>query len=283
MPDESPIIILGAGRSGTNLLRDIVCSFDGYATWPCDEINYIWRHGNRTAATDELQPSDAGADVKRYVRRAFAKQCARADGATVVEKTCANSLRVGFVSQIFPHARYLFIMRDGRDVVASAMERWTANLDVRYLIQKARFVPPSDLPYYLVRYARARRERFTNTDGRLGSWGPRFAGMDMLLKSARLAEVCAHQWRACVESAATQLEQYVDPENVFHLKYEDMVQTPKAEVGRLQSFLGARIRLELPAISSRSVGRWNNVLTAEDRASVASIVAPALELNGYTP
>jgi len=37
---NTDIIIVGAPRSGTNMLRDVLTSFDGVCTWPCDEINY---------------------------------------------------------------------------------------------------------------------------------------------------------------------------------------------------------------------------------------------------
>ena len=30
---------------GHNMLRDVLTKLPGVATWPCDEINYIWRHG----------------------------------------------------------------------------------------------------------------------------------------------------------------------------------------------------------------------------------------------
>jgi len=49
-----PIIIVGAGRSGTNMLRDLLAQLPEFSTWPCDEINYIWRHGNRGFETDEF-------------------------------------------------------------------------------------------------------------------------------------------------------------------------------------------------------------------------------------
>ena len=38
----------------------------------------------------------------------------------MVEKTCANTLRLPFVDKVLPEARYLHIVRDGVDVVASA-------------------------------------------------------------------------------------------------------------------------------------------------------------------
>ena len=46
MFDFIPLIIIGAGRSGTNILRDSLCKVDGVVTWNCDEINPLWRHGN---------------------------------------------------------------------------------------------------------------------------------------------------------------------------------------------------------------------------------------------
>ena len=125
MTDPAPVVVVGAGRSGTNLLRDLVCSFPGLATWPCDEINYIWRHGNRDAPTDELTADDARPEVVRYVRRAFDRQRRRAGGDAVVEKTCATTLRVAFAHRIVPEARFVVIVRDGRDVTASAMQRTT--------------------------------------------------------------------------------------------------------------------------------------------------------------
>ena len=41
----------------------------------------------------------------------------------VVEKTCANSLRVPFVETVAGPAKDVFLVRDGMDAVASALER----------------------------------------------------------------------------------------------------------------------------------------------------------------
>ena len=54
MKSRSDVVIIGAPRSGTNMLRDILSTFEGVATWPCDEINYIWRHGNMSYPSDEI-------------------------------------------------------------------------------------------------------------------------------------------------------------------------------------------------------------------------------------
>ena len=123
------------------MLRDLLNEMPQFATWPCDEINYIWRHGNRGFETDEFTRSMADTDTANFIRNQFASFGKRHPGTTIVEKTCASSLRCGFIHEIFPKARFVNIIRDGRDVAASASLRWNAKLDVGYILKKARYVP----------------------------------------------------------------------------------------------------------------------------------------------
>ena len=195
------VVIIGAARSGTNMLRDVLTSLDGVDTWPCDEINYIWRHGNIRWPNDEIPAERATAQVSAYVNRAFYDIRRSTGAATIVEKTCANSLRVPFVQRIVPDARYVFIVRDGVDAAVSASQRWSAALDLPYLAKKTRYVPVSDLPYYASRYAAARVHRLTSRERRLSTWGPRFDGMDDALAQHDLLTVCGLQWQRSVELA----------------------------------------------------------------------------------
>ena len=117
--EGSPVVIVGAPRSGTNMLRDVLARLSGVATWPCDEINYIWRHGNLRYPSDEFPPELARPAVQRYVDRQFDWVSRHYDADVVVEKTCANSLRVPFVDRVVPEARYVFIRRNGLDAVDS--------------------------------------------------------------------------------------------------------------------------------------------------------------------
>ncbi len=80
------------------MLRDVLTGLPGFATWPCDEINLVWRHGNRDHPSDELAAEHAPPRGARLRPRAGSTGSARKyDAAVVVEKTCANSLRVEFV------------------------------------------------------------------------------------------------------------------------------------------------------------------------------------------
>lgn len=279
------VIIIGAPRSGTNMLRDVLCTLDGVATWPCDEINYIWRHGNVGYRSDEFVPSMARPSVIKYICRRFGWVARRYRAHTVVEKTCANSLRVPFVDRVVPEARYLFIYRDGFDAVGSAMKRWKADLNIPYLARKARFVPATDLPYYALRYLWNRMYRLLSREQRLAFWGPRLDGMRELLDKHSLEEVCALQWRRCVDLAGEAFSRMPD-EQVCRISYEHFVKRPVGELGRISEFLGLEgsevgLANAVADVSAESVGRGRQELGEDLVNRLAPLIADTQQAMGY--
>jgi hypothetical protein len=283
--DFQPVIIIGAARSGTNMLRDALTRLPRVATWPCDEINYVWRHRHARFPTDELRPEHATPPDCAYIRSVFASLAQDTNANWVVEKTCANSLRVEFIRKVLPEAKFVFLVRDGRDVVASALKRWHVGLDLRYTLRKARFVPARDLPFYAWQYLRRRAHRHVSRERRLASWGPRFVGMDDLLKNCSLAEVCAEQWRQCVERAALGLEA-VSADRLCTIRYEDFVRSPVREFSRICSFLGASVSSDqvtrlLRQVSESSIGNWRAQLDPNQLTLVMARLGTTLEKWGY--
>ena len=280
-----PVIIIGAPRSGTNMLRDVLTSMEGLGTWPCDEINYIWRHGNVTHETDELSPQMATDPVKRYIDRQFESLQTRYALQTVVEKTCANSLRVPFVDAVMPEARYLFIHRDGLDAVGSALQRWKARLDFGYLLAKARYVPISDLPYYGFRYLGNRVFRLLSREKRLAFWGPSFSGLKEALDQYSLEEVCALQWQRCVNLSESAFAN-MPADKVVRVGYESFVANPETELQRILAELDlsydeAAVRAATAAVSDRSVGKGRDALDTKKRRQIEKLVGPTLARYGY--
>ena len=281
---SAPTIIIGAGRSGTNALRDALCTLRDFHTWPCDEINYIWRHGNKEVATDQFSRSHARPEVASFIREAFAQEARKDQTATLVEKTCANSLRVGFVHEVFPEAQFVHITRDGRDVAASAIDRWTAPLDVPYLAAKARYVPKTDLPYYASRYLGSRVAKVRSSEDRLSWWGPKFEGMEHLTPETPLVEVAARQWERCVALSVEQLA-LVPQEQVLNVRYSDLVEDPRNTLATITEFLGkdigdSALSIAANTIRAGSVGKWRSALSAEQIEMIAPIVDPALAMIG---
>lgn len=281
-----PVIILGAARSGTNMLRDVLTKLPSFGTWPCDEINYIWRHGNIMYPTDELPPEAATETIQAFIRRAFNWVAQQYNVRYVVEKTCANTLRIGFVNRIIPDAQFIHIIRDGRDVVASARKRWSASLDIPYLMRKARFVPLRDLPYYSTRYLWNRVYRITSPESRLAFWGPRFEHFDQIVQQHSLIEVCAFQWHRSMEKATQDLA-HIAPHRVYQLHYEHFVANPTTELVHIGRFLGLEIREDalsplVQDVSPKSVGNWQKQLTSDDLQRIEPIIGETLRQYGYS-
>ena len=280
------IVIIGAPRSGTNMLRDILCQFDKVSTWPCDEINYIWRHGNLSHPSDELPEKLATSSIKNYIRRRFNWVAEKNKASFVVEKTCANSLRVPFVDEVIRDAKYIYIVRDGLDVIGSARLRWTAKLDVPYIFRKMRFVPLLDLPYYALRYLRSRVYRLLSSDNRLEFWGPSLKGMDLLLKKYNLNEICALQWKKCVDYSDLAFSKIPD-NKVYKLRYEDFVESPVQELIKIIDFIGlnvpdSTIKDSVKSVSSKSVGKGREKLTSVDKDSLMKIIDDTMVKHGYS-
>lgn len=281
----SPVIIIGAPRSGTNMLRDVLCKVDGISTWPCDEINYIWRFGNSRFETDEFTAAMATERTSKYIRRAFTKLAGATSNDIVLEKTCANSLRVGFVDEIFPQCKYIYIVRDGVDVVGSSAKRWAAKLDLKYLIKKARYVPASDVAYYAIKYLKSRVHKVISKQGILSVWGPKFEGLRELPQDIGVQEVCAHQWKQCVKRSEEAFNN-ICSSRVLKVKYESFVENPANELERIFSFLALEVDKEkvlslTGGISSASVGKGRLQLAPDEIEKIESIAAVELKAQGY--
>lgn len=284
-PRFQPVIIIGAARSGTNMLRDCLTRFDRIETWDCDEINLIWRHGNRDFPSDELTTAQATAKSARYIRGVFARLAKATDACYVVEKTCANSLRVPFVDALFPDALYLYIVRDGRDAAASAMKRWHAPVDIGYIAKKARYVPVTDIPYYGVRFVLNRVHQLIDQDKRQAYWGPRIYNLEHHAGAYSPAELSARQWAATV-AASEAAFQTIDDARVLRLTYERFVAEPAAEMARVFDFLrcsatSEQIQSLVYDVRYRSIGNWKTSLSSEDQWVVQAICQPQLEELGY--
>lgn len=282
---KPPIIIIAAGRSGTKILRDMLCTHSKLVTWPCDEINPIWRYGSARYPTDELPPERATPKVKSYIHSKFEKILNRCGGERAVEKTCANSLRVEYVFRVFPAAQFIHLIRDGRDVVASARRRWSGEAELEYMLRKARWIPLADIPYYGFQFAWNRLYRLLNSEKQLQTWGPRFSGIDELARTKSLIEVCGIQWAKCIEAARRGLG-VVSSSQVFEIKYEALVQDPVESFGRIFEFCGLeyeeRSRTAIQqVVTTANAGKWQKELSGEDLDRLMSHIHVTLEREGY--
>ncbi|MEP5220293.1 MAG: sulfotransferase, partial [Lentilitoribacter sp.] len=222
------------------MLRDAMCRLPYFETWDCDEINPIWRHGNIAYPNDEFSPEMATRPVNHFIRNRFLKEWKRSGQPQfLLEKTCANSLRVGFVDKVLPEAKYIFLVRNGLDVVASAQKRWRGDMEVEslpYYWSKVRNTPIFDLPIYGLRFLQARISMVLGTKDHMSFWGPKFSELTKLPPSMPLEELCALQWQACIENSLRDFA-LMDGQKHLTLRYEDFVSSPEQQLGKILDFL----------------------------------------------
>jgi hypothetical protein len=130
---RQPIFIGGQRRSGTTLLRALLNRHSNIACGP--ESKFV-QHPTFLAWHDQLS-NEWAERVERYgfgqreVDQAMAalvddlfSRYARKQGKTRwAEKTPTNILRIDYVFRLFPHAKFLHIIRDPRDTFCSIRHR----------------------------------------------------------------------------------------------------------------------------------------------------------------
>jgi hypothetical protein len=199
-----PVFVVGAPRSGTATLGDVLGSHPEAVF--VREPRLLWRHGNESGS-DLLRPADARPEVRDHIRATFAELVRAGGGRRLVEKSPSNSLRIPFVHEVFPDALFVHIIRDGPDCIAAIRRKWVetphgANRRQRDRIRRhLREVQWRRAPRHAAELARQLLpRRFAPVVG-ARQWGPRIPGLDGLVRDLDLLEVCALQWRTCVELA----------------------------------------------------------------------------------
>jgi Sulfotransferase family len=281
---QKPIIILGAARSGTKILRDVLGASEFIKTVPYD-VSYIWRHGNESQLDDALSERQAGPAQKVFIRKHLCRlaKLTESENAHLLEKTVGNTLRVDFVNAIFPDAKYIHLIRDGRAVSESAMRMWNAPPDYRQLLVKLK-----SMPFGNARYGAWFARNFIKglASGRQGGrvWGPRYPGIFEDESALPLSEVCAKQWAHSISYTRASLDK-LDPGRVFEMRYEDFVRQPQ-RILDLADFLslpdpGLVQRSYEANVESTSVDKWRQRLSLQDQQCIERVAGETLCELGY--
>ena len=262
--DIKPIVIIGAPRSGTNILRDTLTKIPSIKSWDCDEIPYIWLYGNKNSLTDVLKPDMLNSKIKNFIRYKISDLAKKKKVNYIVEKTCANSLRVDYIDQIIPESKYIFIQRDPLDAISSTMLRWNSKFDLKYTIKKFKYVPRLDIPFYSYKFLINRFYRKKNKN-RLKFWGPRFMNEEKLL-GLSVEEIAAMQWAYCIKLAKKSLYK-MKKNKVFYLTYEKFVNEPESTINEIMKFIGIDVESEflIPEIRKDSIGKGNRILSQSQK------------------
>jgi hypothetical protein len=254
--DPAMVFVVGCPRSGTTFTAGAIGSVPGY--FDLGEVNRLKAavpdlHGACRAGLEAEVTAELGRVLRRAQRVAFAA------GRRGVEQTPEATFLIGPLSKAFPAAQFVHLVRDGRDVVASLVERG-------WLAPDRGGVDDAGLP--VGRYARF------------------WVEPDRAREFEESSEVrrCAWAWRRYESTAASELAR-LDPARVVHVRYEELAAAPADVAARVGDTLGgaptAAFVQAFSGMHAASVGRHERVLTPAQVAEVRTEVGDLLQELGY--
>jgi hypothetical protein len=141
---DRPVFIVSPPRSGSTLLFETLAGAPGLFTTGGENHAAIetipglqLRH--RDFDSNRLQAADATPEVVRELRARFLDKSRDRDGRApagrfrLLEKTPKNALRIPFLMAAFPEARFVYLYRDPRQVIASMIDAWLSGHFRTYL------------------------------------------------------------------------------------------------------------------------------------------------------
>jgi Sulfotransferase family len=244
--EERLVFVVGSPRSGTTFTGSALGSLPGFVD--LDEVQ-PWK-----AAIPELlgHPDD---EVARRLRGILerVRRLGLVRGLRGVEQTPETSFVLPAALQAYPEAVAVHVIRDGRDVATSLLERgWLS------------------------------AERSGADDARL-AFGPhaRFwvePGREEEFSRVSDATRAAWAWRRYVTAAGAM------PERTVEVRYEQLVAAPSAAAEPVAAAIGVETGLVADAfarVHDRSAGRWRRDLSADQLADVEREAGATLVALGY--
>jgi len=244
--EERLVFVVGSPRSGTSITASVLGSLPGFVD--LDEVQ-PWK-----AAIPELldRPQDETARRLRTILERV-RRLAFASGLRGVEQTPETSFVLSAALRAYPQAVAVHVIRDGRDVATSLLERGWLSAS-RTGADDARLAYGSHPRFWV---ERERREEFSQvSDATRAAWA----------------------WRRYVTAAGAV------PERTVELRYEQLVADPAAAAVPVAGALGVAPELvaeRLARVHDRSAGRWRRDLTPDQLADVEREAGATLVSLGY--
>lgn len=272
-PPHQPIFVLGSPRSGTTMLFEVLKRSSEVASMD-RESHVLWNAFHDGRPRRGQHQATAPSAITPLERRAlyWAIQ-GISSGRRYLDKAPQNSLRVDYLNDLFPDARFVFLKRDGRACVSSLITAWKSRTGP---------FPGWESPAPLsIRGYNANRWKFVMPPG----WEEYAFG------GRALEQVCAFQWKACNEAILASRTR-IPSDRWLELTYEGFVEAPGATTAWLLDRLGLSPDEEVLAYAGdlnshvvRAVepprpDKWREENPAEVEA-VLPMIVPTMKRLGY--
>ena len=298
------VFIVGSPRSGTTILGELLDKHAQISQWY--EPYFIWDRFFRTAPDDERTEADASPKVRKWIYRNFARYKTKKNCLVLIDKSPRNSLKIPFILKIFSQAKFIHLLRDGRDVTLSINKEWLRRQNIIENPQsKGRFNYGE--AYRVIRKFLSRQQFFKDKiralwfethghfinkkkhlnrlrwKGEIG-WGPRFRQWERIYEQSSLLQFNAYQWLNCVQRIETDWK-FIQKNNRFIVRYEELIQTPRQKITEILEFLGLDATEtffeSLPALKANNYNKWKTEFSNEELREISPILTLQLKMFGY--
>jgi hypothetical protein len=228
---DSPIFILGTGRSGTTILG-IVMSMHKEIGF-LNEPKAIWSAVNpyedligsysMKEATYFLNEKDGDEIQKRNINKIFGLYLTTTFSKRVVDKYPELIFRIPYVKALFPDAKFLFLVRNGWDT-CSSIEKWSERLSTSNKEETQDWWGRDNRKWsLLVEQVIKKDDYFKNI-------------VPVLNQIKSHTDMAALEWIATMRQGITMLEQ--NSKSILKIDYENLVQNPEGVLKEIQVFCG---------------------------------------------
>lgn len=283
MEANQPIFILGAPRSGTTWLGK---TFEHHPDIDCwYENNAVWTWGNSRQADDILTEKNLNPKIKKYIQKRFIEYSEKSGKKYIIDKTPRNCLRIPFIHAVFPEAKIIMLLRDGRSVISSTNKKLKQPKRVpwRDIKNRLRSLSIWELYTYFPRLI----PRLKLMMGiKVDYWGARPPGWNEWIGNYSPQALLAKQWAATMNIAIREGRK-LPPENYIEVKYEDLVNNPQTEFTKLTSFLEIKNPQQIIDYAENSsdpqrISKWKSSLNQHTLDEIKKLMESTMSQLGYS-
>ena len=293
--------LIGSPRSGTTILENILNCHKNIAEFY--EPYYLWENFFSAANSDIWDKKDLTSDTVRQIRKEFFIFARKSRKPIVLDKSPAHTYNIPLILKVFPQAKWIHIVRDGRDVTLSIGKEWVKRKKqvekkdflslfktagqmlarqpiLRFKLMAVLHELKNTLSLNPYQYLNKSRWK-----GRVG-WGPRFSDWEEYLNTHSVLEFNAMQWATSVKAVGAHWD-LIDENNRLEIRYEALLTNPEKTVSSVLTFLGCRPSGDffstLPLLIRGNFNKWEKEFTRGQLAQISPVLLPMLKKYRYVP
>ena len=279
---NKPIFVVGVGHSGNGFLATALSKSPEILKW--EENNKTWMQDNIFKKDDRRTAKELNQSIKKTIKNSFLRYIETSNKSRICDKTPANCLRIPFVLGVFPDAKIIHIVRDGRAVLCSTQREYTRR---PYSLKSELEVKLKGVPFwkYYVFLPRLPGVLKRKLRMPINYWGGRPPGWQKWTRKFSQNVVIAKQWVETIK-IATDDGRKVAPKNYLEIRYEDFINSPRktiieiAEFAELKNIEPIIEFCEANAVPNR-VNKWRQSLDRSVLDEIQEIMEPTMSQLGY--